>query len=760
MTTTPLPMFSVGEASPLLLGRTDLPGYVNGLRRGTNTIQVPHGPSWRRTGTRRAVAGAASAKFTAPFVFDLGDTYVLEFSDYHLRFVRGDGTQVLDGDGVVYELTTPWTAAQARQLRWQQSGNLVRFCHRDVPTQDLKRTAANPPETFTLEPSEFKDGPYYPENAEDTTFTAAATGTGEIAVEASEDVFDTTSPESLDVGRLVRMKVAASSEWAWGVITAVADATHATVDFKVAVVSTSATTSWRLGLYSARTGYPAGICIHQERWALASNPALSYPRVDLGRSGAIFTLDFTPGTDDDHAIQVVVPADDMPFIRDVKSLGVLVAVTASGNFKIFAEAGTLTPLDRECKLLPSSTGGGDVPAQKAQGSLLFLDLQRQSLGEIRARSEVYADALGYREISIRNEHLFRDSPGVALAYADKPYGLVCVPREDGVLVMGPYLPDQDVIGFTPHQLAGGGKVLSVCTLPTTQGNEIWLLVQRGATITHEVLTAQLRNTDPDREAVNVDMAVTIRDARNATLTDMGEGLWRASAGIFTGDDEGRAIQVLERDGTDAAAMPKWKACILRIDSVESATDILVKVETTAPVSPVAAGDWLVSIDSFPGLEHLEGLVNQSRAWVDGGDRDPFTVTAGTLPAGVIGPDEDVWVVTVGLWYRSEMQPMPPNPQTGKGSAIGRKVEAVATRARVVRTTGLRQMRHDGTLSGELPVRRNRPPAGLSLPLYTGDIVLGGGPEGDMPVAPWLVSESAGPFCVTALAPDYVVGETG
>lgn len=755
MVATPLPMFSVGEASPLLLGRTDLAGYVNGLRRGTNTIQVPHGPGWRRTGTRRAVAAAITAKFTASFVFDLGDAYVLEFSDYRLRFIRVDGTQVVDGLGVVYELTTPWTAAQARQLRWQQSGNLVRFCHRDVPTQDLKRTAANPPETFTLTPSEFKDGPYYPENAENTTLAAATTGTGAMGVVASEDVFDV-----LDVGRLIRMKVASASEWAWGVITAVADAKNVTVDFKVAVASTSATTSWRLGLYSARTGYPGAVCIHQERWGLASNPELSFPRVDLGRSGAIFTLDFTPGTDDDLAIQIVVPADEMPMVRDLKSLGVLVAVTASGNFKIFAEGGTLTPLDRECKLLPSSTGGGDVPAVKAQGSLLFLDLQRQSLGEIRARSDVYADALGYREISIRNEHLFRDSPGVALAYADKPYGLVCVPREDGVLVMGPYLPDQDVIGFTPHRLAGDGKVLSVCTLPTTRGNEIWLLVQRGATITHEVLTQQLRNTDPDREAVNVDMAVTIRDARNATLTDMGEGLWRASASVFTAEDEGRAIQVLAIDGTDAAAMPKWKAGILRIDSVESATDVLVTVETTAPASPVAAGDWLVSIDAFPGLEHLEGLVNQSRAWVDGADREPFTVTGGTLPAGVIGPDEDVWVVTVGLWYRSEMQPMPPNPQTAKGSAIGRKVEAVATRARVVRSTGLRQVRFDGSLSGELPVRKNRPAPGLSVPLYTGDIVLGGGPEGDMPVAPWLVSESAGPFCITALAPDYVVGETG
>lgn len=759
MVATPLSLFTTGEVSPLLSGRTDLPAYANALARGTNLLVVPHGPATRRTGTRRAVAAAAGARFTAPFIFDLGDAYVIEFYDFRMRFIRVDGTQVVDGLGVVYELETPWTAAQARQLRWQQSGNLVRFCHRDVPTQDLKRTAANPPETFTLTPSEFKDGPYYPENSEDTTVTAAATGTGPIAVESSEDVFDVSSP-SKDIGRLFRAKIATGTDWAWGVITAVADATHATVDFKVAVVSTSATTSWRLGLYSARTGYPAAICIHQERWVLGSNPALSFPRVDLGRSGAIFTLDFTPGTDDDHAIQVVVPADEIPLIRDVKVVGVLVAVTASGNFKVFAAGGTLTPIDRECKDLPSSTGGGDVPALRAQGSLLFLDPQRSSLGEIRAKSEVYADALGYREISIRNEHLFRDSPGVALAYADKPYGLVCVPREDGVLVMGPYLPDQEVVAFTPHQLAGGGMVLSVCTLPTTRGNEIWLLVQRGATVTHEVLTQPLRNTDPDREAVNLDMAVTTRDARNATLTDMGGGLWRASAGVFTGADEGRAIQVLALDGKDALNLPKWKAGILRIDSVDSATDITCTVETSAPASPVAAGDWLVSIDSFPGLEHLEGRVNESRAWVDGAERGPFTVTAGTLPDGVIGPDEDVWVVTVGLWYRSEMQPMPPNPQTGKGSAIGRKVDAVKTRARVLRTTGLRQMRWDGSPSGELPVRKNSPPPGLSLPLYSGDIVLGGSSDGDTPVAPWLVSESAGPFTVTALAPDYVVGETG
>lgn len=754
----PLTSFNSGELSPLMLGRTDLPAYNSGLRRGLNCIVVPHGPAYRRTGTRRAGRGAGTAKKTISWIFGVGDAYTVEVSDLRMRFWRSNGVQVVDGGGAIVELVTPWTADQARELRWHQSGDVLRFTHPSVPTQDLKRTVLGPPETFTLTPSEYVDGPYYSLNASTTTFTASGTGTGSLGVTASAvtGINNDTGFQATDVGRHLRLGDA------WGKITAVGGTTGVTVNFETAVASTSPTTTWRLGLYSDTTGWPSCICIHQQRTALGSNPAYTFPRVDLSKTGAIARLVFTPGTDDDLAIQGVIDADELPVIRDVRSGRVLVIITGAGASRMGSTTSspTLTPLGSEVTPLPTTTGGGNVRALAAQGSILYLDLQCMSVGEIRPKSEIYADALGYREVSIRNEHLLRDSPGTGLAWADKPWGLMLVPREDGVLLMGPYQPEQDVIALTPHQLAGGGKVLSVNTLPTTQGNAIWLLVDRDGDISLEVLTDQLRGTDPDREAVNLDMAVTVRDDRATTLTDMGDGLWRAGSGVFTAADENRAIRVLELAGNDALNMPTWRACTLRIDTVESATDIRCTVEGTAPQSPVASGEWLVSLSAVTGLDHLDGFTDQAKAWVDGSTRGPFTVTGGTLPANVIGVEEDVWVVTVGLFYRSELQPMPPNPPTAKGSAVGRPTQNVRPRLRVVRTEGLAQVNFKGDLVGLRPLRRGTLPMGMPPPLYSGDMVMEGGPEADTPVAPFFVSESAGPFCVTSIAANYSIGETG
>lgn len=752
--------FNGGEASPLLLGRTDMPAYGSSLRRGLNAMVTPHGPVFRRPGSRRAGAGRSSARFTSSFVFGPGDAYTVEFSDLKMRFWRSDRSQVLDGLLVIFELVTPWTAAQARQLRWHQSADVMWFTHPATPTQELRRTVLGPPETFTLAALDAVDGPYYAPNATATTLTASGTGTGALTITASAitGINNNTGFQTTDIGRHVKF------DTGWGKITARATTTSITVTFVTAVTTATATATWRLGLYSDTTGYASCVCIHQERLALGSNPAYSFPRVDLSKSGSFLT--FTPGTDDDSAIQMVIGADAVPAIRDLRSERVLVVITGSGALRV-STSGTstaLTPLNVDIAKLPTSTGGGNVRALGAQGSVLYLDPQGRSLGEIRARSEIYADALGYREISIRNEHLLRDSPGVSLAWADKPWGQVCIAREDGVLLMGAYSPEQEVIGFTPHRLAGGGLVLSVNTLPTLDGDEVWLLVDRDGEIGLEVLSNLLRNTDPDREAVNLDTAVTVRDERAATLTkisaDAGAGteLWRAGSSVFVAGDADRAIGVLERGDDDALGMPTWDLRVLRIVSVDSGTDVTVTVEGTAPESPVASGDWLVSIDQVTGLTHMNDM--ECLGLFDGFEVGPFTVEGGVLDVADVLAEIDVWVATVGRSYRTEIQPMPPNPQTAKGDATARKMRGVRTRAGVVRTAGLKQLRHDGTLSGELPLRRNRQEARATPPYLTGDVVLSGGPIANTPVGAMLVMEGAYPACITNLATEYTVGETG
>ena len=749
MTTQPLSQFNAGELSPLLLGRRDLPVYASGLRRATNTMVVPHGPVFRRPGTRRAGRAAPTTRKGITFEFGPGDAYSVEVVAGKLRFWRADRSQIMV-DGQPYEIGAPWTAEQAKTLRWQQSGDVMWLTHVEVPMQELRRISLDP-ERFELKASVLLDGPYYAPNATATTVTAGGTGSGPIIFTASSPIF---TPEK-DIGRHFRVNAT------WGVITACSNATTVVVDIRGgSITSTDPVANWRLGLYSIGTGYPSCVCIHQERLTLGSNPANSFPRLDLSKTGAFWT--FTPGTDDDSAIQAVLAFNSIPVIRDVVSQRVLVVITGAGAIRVSTNTAStaLTPLNVDPSPLPTSTGGNNVRAIAAQGSVLYLDPQGASLGEIRAKSEIYADALGYREITIRSEHLLRDAPAISMAWADRPWNQWVAARADGALLMGAYAPDQEVIGFTPSWLADGGLVESVNVLPTFAGSEIWLLVNRGDVREFEVLSQVLKNTEPDREAVNVDQAITWRDMPQATLTRISgdvskdvEQVWQANVDTFLAQHEGRAVRLLERDGTDAMNLPKWKERSIRILEVQDGRTIRGRAEGEAIEGPIAAGTWTRTATRIPGFAAHEG--REIMALADGATVRKLQVADGwiTLPF-------EASVVTGGLGYRSDVQPMPPNPVTRKGSAVGRPIDTPATRCTVVRSIDLRQVRWDGSLTGELPLRQGRQPIGRPPPSYTGDIVLDAAPEANTPVAPWLVSDGAGPFCITYIGPEYVVGEVG
>lgn len=743
-------VFSGGELSPLVGARDDVPDYGNGLRRALNTLVVPHGPAFKRPGTRRAGVANSTSILTCSFVFGVGDAYSVELGDHYMAFWRVDGTQV------VQTLTTPWSQAQLPLLRWHQSADVMWFCHPNVPMQELRRVTLTP--TFGLVEKNLSDGPYYAQNETGTTLAVSATGVGMRTVVAAGPLFQAT-----DVGRHLRIKAGGTDMegWTWGRIVTFTDSTHVDVLFAADVATTDPKTEWRLGLFGQATGYPACVCTHQERLALGSNCANTFPRVDLSISGSFET--FRPGTADDQAIQLVIGegSDGVPIVRDIKSVRVLAIVTGCGLMRASGSTGLkMTPLDREVVSIDDTPGAGTVRAIKARNSMLYLDAQGRSLGEVRAKNEVYADAIGFREISIRNEHLLQDWNGIGLAWANKPWNQVVIPRADGKLVMGPYNPDQDVMGLTPHQLGGGGVVLSANVVPTLLGDAIWLLVDRAGVRTMEVLTELLRNTLPDREAVNLDMSATRRDAPNASLTRIstdGAGVmtWRASATVFSGLDAGKAIRVMEAKAADALNMPQWYTRQLRIQSVLSATDITAVAEIDgAPTAAVqSAGNWLRSFTTVSGMEPWNGYT--LRGLADGADIGPFTPSVGKWDL----PNE-AFVITFGLAYRFEVQPMPPAPQTGKGSAVDRPLSGGRPRLRVLRTRGLRQVKPNGTLSGEYPQRRGIDPVGTPPPFYSGDMELEPLQGQNTPVAPIVAAESAYPACILAYAPDYFVGELG
>ncbi len=227
--------FTSGELSPLLHRRSDIQQHKNGLATCLNAIVDPRGGASRRFGTKYVVAAKYSTKIAVlrKFEFSATQNYLLEIGEYYIRFIYDHAQIVAEyenwvtatayapGDlriesdvyyrcvvahtsgtfatdlaagywvGTVetdtaYEIATPYTEDELRELRFEQSNDVLYIFHASHHPAKLTRYAHA---TWTLTDVVFEGGPFLDDNETATTLTpSAVTGNG-ITVTATAAIF-------------------------------------------------------------------------------------------------------------------------------------------------------------------------------------------------------------------------------------------------------------------------------------------------------------------------------------------------------------------------------------------------------------------------------------------------------------------------------------------------------------------------------------------------------------------------------------------
>jgi hypothetical protein len=136
--------FSAGELSPRIYGRTDLDAYARGAAHLRNVYVDVRGGVSTRPGTQfiSFTGNPLYKSRLVPFMFSSLQTYMLEFGHYYMR-VYQRGAQVLNDDGTVFEIATPWPASDVWRLRHAQSADTMWLVHPSHQPRKLTRTAAN-----------------------------------------------------------------------------------------------------------------------------------------------------------------------------------------------------------------------------------------------------------------------------------------------------------------------------------------------------------------------------------------------------------------------------------------------------------------------------------------------------------------------------------------------------------------------------------------------------------------------------------------
>lgn len=174
---------NAGELSPYMDARTDVAKYRSGCRRLENMIVLPYGGVYRRAGTEYLGEAKLANKQCRliGFNFSVTTRFVLEFGDLYMR-VWGNDSQVLSG-GSPYEIVSPYTEAQLRELQYVQINDIMYLAHPSHPPYKLSRLADN---NWTLAKVAWKYPPLLDQNTGTTTIaSSAASGSATLTASAS-----------------------------------------------------------------------------------------------------------------------------------------------------------------------------------------------------------------------------------------------------------------------------------------------------------------------------------------------------------------------------------------------------------------------------------------------------------------------------------------------------------------------------------------------------------------------------------------------
>ena len=537
--------FNTGIITNKLRARDDLRQYTTGVADAFNFYASKYGPIIKRTGTlyKWDTGNVGKSVFLLPFIFSIRQSLVLEFLEGKIRFYTFDGIDFgpiadpMDGSKQ-YEILTPFTAEQLEHISYVQSLDVIYLAIPGGQTRpkELRRYAND---DWRLVDYEFQDGPYLDQNYDPTqTVTISTTNTGS----ATLTVAGFTLTQN-DVGRHVRVnhieENTLEDRWGWGVITAVTDSTHATIDMKAKAWGTTATSDFRLGAWGTGQGWPTICTIHEQRlcWAGVTN----YPWLWMSNSFNYHNFspsDYSGVIQDSNAIYYNMSTDKVTSIKWLASLGSLIIGTELYEMRMYAAGAGLSPGD--CVVRKETTYGvHDALPVITDDTLIFIQRLQRNL---RAVTYDYTrDAYVGPELSVLAESLTVEGMK-KIVHQREPNNIVWVLMEDGSLCALTYDKEQEVTAWTRCEIAGkNAKVIDLAVLPSASYMQdmLIILVEReinGVTRRYmEILSKELLDNVPLTDVPYLDSAMRYTGAETTKITGLDHL-------------EGETVRVMDRGG--------------------------------------------------------------------------------------------------------------------------------------------------------------------------------------------------------------------
>jgi len=553
--------FNGGELSPFLDGRPDFPKYPTGCKEMTNFVPTVYGPMTKRPGTI-FVEDLTEEAVLYPFEFSETQAYIFAFKESEIAIYTGDG-RLLDG---VTPVSIPafYTLAQAKELKFAQSGDLIYFTHNTAGIFKISRTAVD---TFVGEQFETINGPFQDENLDETVtltvngsattitcteaiFTPEAIGssiqigyipatefstweadTGNYSVgdylqylgniyqvTAGTGLAGTRAPQhekgSKSDGKITLTYV--SNGYGYAKITAVGGdpSTTATVEviktFPPLIVGGNATDEWSWSAFGGGFGWPTAIVFHQQRMVLGGS--LEQPQTIWGSvQGDI--EDFQEGTDDEDSYEFTVAANKKNPIVWLASNVTLNAGTLGSEFIVGVSGSSITPTNISIEQVGQYGSAQNMSPLIANGFTVFGQSGGRKLRELRYD---YDSERNYaRDLNKVAEHI-ADAGIKQIAYQAEPYQIIWTVIGDELYALT-YETDEEVFAWSRQDC---GEIVSIATIPNGAYDRLWVVVKREGNYYIEYLSDFFRRDNSIDDACFVDSSLMYSGPEIQTLTGL------------------------------------------------------------------------------------------------------------------------------------------------------------------------------------------------------------------------------------------------
>jgi hypothetical protein len=324
-----------------------------------------------------------------------------------------------------------------------------------------------------------------------------------------------------DVGRPIRL-LGSDGRWRWAKIIARTSSTVVTIQlYDHALPDLSPIINWRMGAWSDTTGWPGSVGFFTGRLCFART-ATQPQTVWMSVVDDFTNFAISDPLQDDDAITATIASDSLNEIKWIAEGTDLFVGTTAAIRTIGATTSTsaFSPTNIKQKR-ETNYGASDVQPVRVGQTALYSGYYRKDIREIAYSFEFN----GYvsTDLSILSEHI----PALRIkqiAYAQSPDSIVWGVTDTGELFGMTYERDQEVIAFHEHALGGANSVESVATIPGTEGDETWLVVNRtigGTTQRYiERLSEGLSDTGAKAAATFLDCHLTYSGVLTTTLTGL------------------------------------------------------------------------------------------------------------------------------------------------------------------------------------------------------------------------------------------------